>query len=98
MLALLEGRQGEVVGMLRQRMSVASGEQRYEEAALLRDQIRAIEQTVEQQKSVRYGAIDQDVVGLFRQGGEVEVVMLFYRQGKLTARRNYNLNWQLDEE
>jgi excinuclease ABC subunit C len=96
-LALLEGRQGEVVGMLRQRMSVASGEERYEEAALLRDQIRAIEQTVEQQKSVRYGAIDQDVVGVFRQGGEVEVVMLFYRQGKLTARRNYNLNWQLDE-
>ncbi len=97
-IALLEGRQGDVVETLRQRMNAASGAQRYEEAALLRDQIRAIDETVEQQKSVRYGAIDQDVAGVFRQGGEVEVVMLFYRQGKLTARRNYNLNWQLDED
>jgi excinuclease ABC subunit C len=83
--------------MLRRRMIAASSEQKYEEAAALRDHIHAIEQTVEQQKSVRYGVIDQDVVGIFRQGGEVEVVMLFYRQGKLTARRNYNLTWQLDE-
>ncbi len=97
-LALLEGRQGEVVQMLRQRMIEASSRQKYEEAATLRDQICAIEKTVEQQRAVRYGAIDQDVVGLFRQGGEVEIVMLFYRQGKLTARRNYNLNWRLDED
>ena len=97
-LALLEGRQGEVVEALRQRMSAASNAQRYEEAAALRDHIHAIKKTVEQQKSVRYQIIDQDVVGFFRQGGEVEIVMLFYRQGKLTARRNYNLNWQLDED
>jgi len=96
-LALLDGRQGEVLDALRQRMTVAASKQRYEEAATLRDHIQAIEKTVEQQKSVRYGIIDQDVVGIFRQGGEVEVVILFYRQGQLTARRNYNLTWQLDE-
>lgn len=97
-LALLEGRSGEVVTMLRQRMAVAADEQRYEAAGILRDQIQAIEKTTEQQKAVRYGAVDQDVVGIFRQGGEVEVAMLFYRQGKLTARRSYNLNWHLDED
>jgi len=97
-MALLEGRQVEVIEMLRQRMASAAKRQKYEEAALLRDQIRAIETTVEQQKAVRYGTVDQDVVGVCRQGGEVEVVMLFYRQGKLSARRNYNLAWQLDED
>ena len=97
-MALLEGRQGEVIEMLRQRMTNAAQRQKYEEAALLRDQVRAIETTVEQQKAVRYGTVDQDVVGVCRQGGEVEVVMLFYRQGKLSARRNYNLAWQLDED
>ena len=97
-MALLEGRQGEVIEMLRQRMASAAKRQKYEEAALLRDQVRAIETTVEQQKAVRYGTVDQDVVGVCRQGGEVEVVMLFYRQGKLSARRNYNLAWQLDED
>ena len=97
-MALLEGRQGEVIEMLRQRMASAAKRQKYEEAALLRDQVRAIETTVEQQKAVRYGTVDQAVVGVCRQGGEVEVVMLFYRQGKLSARRNYNLAWQLDED
>ncbi len=97
-LAFLEGRQGEVVETLRQRMSASSNAQRYEEAAILRDHVHAIEKTIEQQKSVRYEVIDQDVVGIFRQGGEVEIVILFYRQGKLTARRNYNLNWLLDED
>lgn len=96
-MALLEGRQGEVIDMLRKRMATASDALRYEEAAILRDHLHAIEETVEQQKSVRYGVIDQDVVGVFRQGGEVEVVLLFYRQGKLTARRNYNLTWHRDE-
>jgi excinuclease ABC subunit C len=97
-MALIEGRQGEVIEMLRERMKLAASRQQYEAAALLRDQIRAIETTVEQQKAVRYGTVDRDVVGVCRQGGEVEVVMLFYRQGKLSARRTYNLPWQLDED
>jgi excinuclease ABC subunit C len=97
-MALIEGRQGEVIEMLRERMKLAASRQQYEAAALLRDQVRAIETTVEQQKAVRYGTVDRDVVGVCRQGGEVEVVMLFYRQGKLSARRTYNLPWQLDED
>ena len=97
-MALIEGRQSEVIEMLRQRMMLAASRQKYEEAALLRDQVRAIETTVEQQKAVHYGTVDRDVVGVCRQGGEVEVVMLFYRQGKLSARRTYNLPWQLDED
>jgi len=97
-MALIEGRQGEVIDMLRERMKLAASRQQYEASALLRDQIKAIETTVEQQKAVRYGTVDRDVVGVCRQGGEVEVVMLFYRQGKLSARRTYNLPWQLDED
>ena len=97
-IAFLEGRQGEVINLLRQRMQVASEQQKYEQAAFLRDQVQAIEATVEQQKAIRYGTVDQDVVGLCRQEGEVEIAMLFYRQGKLSARRNYNLVWRLDEE
>ncbi|MEJ2470503.1 MAG: excinuclease ABC subunit UvrC [Desulfuromonadales bacterium] len=96
-LALLEGRQADVIGLLQQRMSLAAEQQRYEDAAVLRDQLRAIEATVEKQKAVRYGNLDQDVIGVARAGGEVEVAILFYRQGTLSARRSYNLSWQLDE-
>lgn len=97
-LALLEGRHSEVLETVRQRMTAASLSMRYEDAAFLRDQIRAVEATIEQQKAVRYGVMDQDVVGFYRQGGEVEVTILFYRQGRLSARRNDNLNWDLGED
>jgi excinuclease ABC subunit C len=97
-VALLSGRQDQVVTLLQQRMETVAAEMRYEEAASLRDQIRAIEQTVEQQKAVRHGGVDQDVIGLHREGGEVELVVLFMRQGQLSGKRSYNLDWLMDEE
>jgi len=70
----------------------------FEAAARLRDQLRAIEQTVERQKAVRYGTADQDVIGLHRAGGEVEIAVLFIRHGRLAGRRSYNLDWQIEEQ
>lgn len=96
-VALLEGRASEVLELLRRRMSEEAAALHYEAAARLRDQVRAIEQTVERQKAVRYGSVDQDVIGLHRAGGEVEIVVLFIRQGRLTGRRSYNLDWQVEE-
>ncbi|WP_305044309.1 excinuclease ABC subunit UvrC [Geoalkalibacter sp.] len=96
--ALLSGREGEVVGVLRERMASAAAAMRYEEAARLRDQIRAIEATVERQKVVGAGGGDEDVVGVHREGGEVEVVLLFIREGKLIGRRGYPLEWRLEED
>lgn len=97
-IALLEGREAEVVALLRCRMAEEAEAFHYEAAARLRDQIRAIEQTVERQKAVRYGAVDQDVIGLHRAGGEVEIVVLFVRQGRLAGRRSYNLDWLIEED
>jgi excinuclease ABC subunit C len=95
--ALLSGRESEVLEVLRRRMQEAAGAMRFEEAARLRDQIRAIEQTVERQKVTDPGGGDQDVVGLHREGGEVEVAILFVRRGRLIGRRTYSLEWRLDE-
>ena len=96
-LALLGGRQGEVIENLKTRMEEAAAALQFEEAGLLRDQIRSIEQTIEQQKATRYQVGDQDVLGLYREGGEVEVVILFFRGGRLIDRRSYNLDWRGDE-
>ncbi len=97
-LALLSGRETEVVAALRRQMTVAAERMAFEEAARLRDQVRAIEQTVERQKVVESGGGDQDVIGLHREGGEVEIAILFVREGKVIDRRSYNLEWRLDEE
>jgi excinuclease ABC subunit C len=97
-LALLGGRETEVVAALRRQMTAAAERMAFEEAARLRDQVRAIEQTVERQKVVESGGGDQDVIGLHREGGEVEIAILFVREGKVVDRRSYNLEWRLDED
>jgi excinuclease ABC subunit C len=94
---LLSGREREVVDLLRTRMNQAAAELRYEEAARLRDQVEAIVRTVEKQKVAAAGGGDQDVVGLHREGGEVELVLLFVREGKLIGRRQYGVEWRFDE-
>ncbi len=95
--ALLEGREGEVRSLLQGRMDKASSELRYEEAARLRDQIAALDKSVERQKVTDTVDIDQDVFGLHREGGEVEISVLFVRRGKLTGKRSFALEWRLDE-
>ena len=97
-IQLLEGRESEVIQRLQQRMLQASQDMRFEEAARLRDQIKAIEKSVEKQKVTDYGGGNQDVIGLHREGGEVEVALLFIRQGKLIGRQTYLLEWKLDLE
>ncbi len=97
-IALLSGQHREVLNMLRKRMQVAAETLRFEEAALLRDQIRSIEQTTESQKTARHDGRDRDVIGTHREGGEVEIALLYYRQGKLSGRRNYNLDWVQEEQ
>lgn len=93
---LLEGRESVVINLLQEQMRQASAELHFEEAARLRDQIRAIEKSVEKQKVSDYDGGNQDVIGLHREGGEVEVALLFVRQGKLIGRRTYPLEWTLD--
>ena len=59
----LEGRQEQVVRTLRAEMEAAADELRFERAAALRDQVRAIERTMEQQKMAGFGRRHLDEIG-----------------------------------
>ncbi len=97
-MQLLEGRSREVATALRERMAAAADDQRYEEAARLRDQIRAIEKTQERQQMVAHWGADQDVFGLYREGGAIEVQVLFVRDGKLVSNQAYAFDdWELPD-
>jgi excinuclease ABC subunit C len=98
-MLLLEGRNSEVVRHLRQRMSEAAEAERFEDAARLRDQIHAIEKTQERQQVVEHWGANQDVFGLYREGGCVEVQVLFVRSGKLVSNRSYSFDdWEFPDE
>ncbi|MGH7860094.1 MAG: excinuclease ABC subunit UvrC, partial [Candidatus Binatia bacterium] len=84
-MLFLEGRNEQLVKDLRARMERASEDMRFEEAGRLRDQIRALEKTAEPQEMVSHFGIDQDVFGLYREGGFIEIQVLCVRRGKLTS-------------
>ena len=95
---LIQGRSHEVAERLRERMAAAAEHERYEEAARLRDQIRAIEKTQERQQAVTHWGTDQDVFGLYREGGAIEIQVLFVRDGKLVGTRAYGFDdWEFDD-
>lgn len=97
-LLFLDGRQGKVLRELRREMDLASQEMRYERAASLRDQIRAIERVAEEQKVVSLERDDQDIVAVAQADDEAWVEVFFIRHGKLTGRDNFILAGTRNED
>jgi excinuclease ABC subunit C len=87
----IEGRQHELLAELRQRMATKAEAMEFESAAKIRDQIQAVEKTLEKQRMVSHWGADQDIFGLYREGGYIEAQVLFVRQGKLTGTQAYAL-------
>jgi len=97
-MLLLEGRSRDVVVALRHRMEAAAADERYEEAARLRDQIAAIDKTQERQQVSEHWGADQDVFGLYREGSAMEVQVLFVRSGQLVGNRTYSFDgWEFPD-
>src|SRR5579885_268309 len=82
---LLEGKNLELLKELREKMKAHAERLEFEEAARVRDRVRAIEKTVERQTVLHHWGGDQDVFGLYRQGGFIEAIVLMVRHGKLTS-------------
>jgi len=79
----LRGRSSELLDELRARMERAAREERFEDAARLRDRIEAVERTVERQQIVSERPLSRDVFGLARRGAEVQVQALAVRDGRV---------------
>ncbi len=82
----LEGRQEQVVRSLAAEMAAAAEGLEFERAAGLRDKIRAVERTMEDQKMAAFARTEQDVLGLARAEGQAAVQLFAVRNGKLVGR------------
>ena len=85
----LEGRNRELTEQLRKKMVEAGEHLEFERAAALRDQIRAIEKTVERQHVVSTKMEDEDIIGLAKKERMHQLVILFVRKGSLMGSRDY---------
>jgi excinuclease ABC subunit C len=80
-----EGRNQELLRDLKRQMVEASRTLEFEKAAFLRDRIKAIAETLREQKVVSPRFIDADVLALDEKGASVEAVVLFIRLGSVTG-------------
>jgi excinuclease ABC subunit C len=94
----LEGHSEPIVQRIAGQMNQAAEELKFERAAALRDQLRAIEQIVERQKVIFSSDYkDSDVIAMARADGEACVQVFFIRAGKLIGREYFILEGTEDE-
>lgn len=89
--SFLDGHTDPIVSRLQREMKAASKSLNFERAAVLRDQLNAIERVVEKQKVITGDQSDSDVLAMARSDGEACVQVFFIRNGKLMGREYFIL-------
>ncbi len=87
-IRFLEGRSGEVIDELAQRMEAAAAALNFEEAADHRDQIAELRQ-IQQRQHVEGESGDLDVVACAARGGEACVQVFVFRDGRLLGNKAF---------
>ncbi len=85
----LSGKKRDLTAKLEKRMVRLSGELKFEEAAGVRDRIRAIEKAWESQKVVDPELGDIDVIGFYRELDEVSFKVFFIRNGVMIGSKDF---------
>ena len=88
-MLFLDGRAGQLIGRLRGRMKEAAAATAFERAARYRDQIRAIERTLERQDVVLGKHEDLDVVALAWEGERAAFEVARYKEGYPLGTRSH---------
>ena len=95
-IQVLEGKSGELEEQLQDKMEQAAEEMLFEQAAVYRDRIRAIQKLRQSRIAVVTGGADTDALGYAVRGSRACIVRLSYRGGVLVDRSKILLDG-LDE-
>ncbi len=90
-ILFLKGQNTQLVKSLKQKMDDASAHQRYEEAAVFRDKIEAVNTVVDKQKIISTSQVNQDVIACTLDRGWSMVQLLAVRNGKMIAEKIYKM-------
>ena len=85
----LQGREDDVIRLLSDKMDAASADKRYEEAALYRDQVRALSRVQARQYVESNRGVDADVVAGAIEGGICCVNLVMIRGGRHVGDRSF---------
>jgi excinuclease ABC subunit C len=85
----LEGKDEDLALTLTQEMEEAASGLKFERAAVLRDQVQSLNKVRERQKIISTDEVDQDVIGVVRQGQEACLELFFVRKGRLVGQEPF---------
>jgi excinuclease ABC subunit C len=85
----LEGRRHDLARSLRERMTRAADEERFELAAGYRDLLRTLEEMEEKQKMAAARGDDTDVLGFYAEPPQAAVNLFHVRGGRVVDRRDF---------
>jgi excinuclease ABC subunit C len=91
-IQILKGKTSTLVRSLTDQMQSASGEMRFEEAAVLRDKIRQLTVYDERQKMVDPEMIDRDLFSVAVEGDDACGIVFKVRDGKIIGRQHSYMN------
>ena len=92
----LEGRHGDLAGLLRTRIHVAAEETRFEEAASLRDLLTTVEEIEQRQKMAAVRGDDVDIFGYYAEPPLLSLNVFHLRNGQIVDRREFFWEEQLE--
>jgi excinuclease ABC subunit C len=91
-LLFLEGKHEQVLATLRTRMREFADGLNFEGAARIRDQIQAVERSVERQKISTVTGDEYDVIGIAADGRDASAQVFQVRTGKIVDRQHFMLD------
>ncbi|MFB0556497.1 MAG: excinuclease ABC subunit UvrC [Dehalococcoidia bacterium] len=97
-ILFLQGKQELVLHELSNKMRASAQQLQFEKAALLRDQIRAIERVIEGQRIAIALKGEQDVIAMVQNEGQAYVEVFFIRNNKLIGRDHFIMEGIHDEK
>ncbi|KPK01211.1 MAG: hypothetical protein AMK71_06460 [Nitrospira bacterium SG8_35_4] len=90
-VSFIKGEKRELLSNLEQRMQRFSENLQFEEAAGIRDRLKALEKAWESQRVIAPELGDRDVVGMYRERDEAVLFIFFIRNGMVIGQRDFFL-------
>jgi excinuclease ABC subunit C len=87
--SFIQGKKRELLSSLKGRMEKYSGELQFEEAAGIRDRLKALEKAWESQRVIAPELGDIDIIGLYRENRAASIYMLFIRNGTVIGQKDF---------
>ncbi len=97
-ILFLQNRHRELIKQIEAKMKGAAENEKYEEAAHWRDLLKSLEVTLKKQHVVKHFAFDEDVIGWAREGDQICVMVLTYRQGVLSGTPVYFFRTPVEDQ